>query len=80
MQSRCQQAVNASFHGQSGPILRTRSRAWRPGMCQIRTERVRLGFPQVLDVVEPEEPGPGGEVGGDDPAGVDLQGLRCSLN
>ena len=25
----------------------------------------RLGFPQVLDVVEPEEAGPGGEVGGD---------------
>jgi hypothetical protein len=34
------------------------------------------GFPQVLDVVELEEAGPGGEVGGDDPAAVDLPGLR----
>jgi len=37
--SRCQQVRNASFQGQSGLILRMRSRAWRAsraGMCQIR--------------------------------------------
>jgi hypothetical protein len=37
--SRCQQVRNASFHGQSALILRTRWRAWRAsraGMCQIR--------------------------------------------
>ena len=36
---RCQQVRNASFHGQSGLILRTRWRAWRTrraGMCQSR--------------------------------------------
>jgi len=42
-------------------------------------ERVRAGFPQLV-VVAAEEAGPGGEVGGDvrgnDPAGVDLPGLR----
>jgi hypothetical protein len=38
-QSRCQQARNASFQGQSGLIFRVRSRAWRAslaGMCQTR--------------------------------------------
>src|SRR5690242_11816708 len=43
-------------------------------------ERVRLGVPQVRLVVQAEEPGPGGEVGGDvrreDPSFVDLPGLR----
>src|SRR5258708_34841696 len=43
-------------------------------------ERVRVGFPQVLVVAEAEEAGPGGEVGGDvrgdDPAAVDLPGVR----
>jgi transcriptional regulator with XRE-family HTH domain len=37
--SRCQQVRNACFHGQSGLIFRTRSRACRvsrAGMCQIR--------------------------------------------
>jgi hypothetical protein len=37
-QSRRQQVRNAWFHGQSGLIFRTRSRAWRArraGMCQI---------------------------------------------
>ena len=37
--SRCQQPMNASFHGQSGLIFRNRCRAWtarRAGMCQIR--------------------------------------------
>ena len=37
--SRCQQVRNASFHGQSALILRTRCRAWRAsraGRCQIR--------------------------------------------
>jgi S-adenosylmethionine synthetase len=36
---RCQQVRNASAHGQSGLIFRTRSRAWRArraGMCHIR--------------------------------------------
>ena len=37
-------------------------------------ERVRAGFPQVRIVVEAEEVGPGGEVGGDAPATVDLPG------
>jgi hypothetical protein len=39
VQSRCQQAVKASFHGQSVPIFRVRSRAWtarRAGMCRMR--------------------------------------------
>ena len=38
-QSRCQQARNASFHGQSVLMARTRCRAWRAsraGRCQIR--------------------------------------------
>ena len=38
-QSRCQQVRNASFHGQSGLILRIRWRAWRTslaGICQRR--------------------------------------------
>jgi hypothetical protein len=43
-------------------------------------ERVRVGFPQVRVVAVAEEAGPGGQVGGDvrgdDPAGVDLPGLR----
>ena len=37
--SRCQQAMNASFQGQSGLIFRTRwraCRASRAGMCQTR--------------------------------------------
>lgn len=37
--NRCQQVRNASFQGQSGLILRMRSRAWRAsraGICQIR--------------------------------------------
>ena len=37
--SRCQQARNASFHGQCGLIFSRRWRAWRAsraGMCQIR--------------------------------------------
>ena len=39
VQSRCQQARNACFHGQPGLIFRVRWRAWtarRAGMCQIR--------------------------------------------
>jgi hypothetical protein len=40
-------------------------------------ERVRVGFPEFLVVMEAEEAGPGGQVGGDvrgdDPAAVDLQ-------
>src|SRR5579884_2074781 len=44
------------------------------------TECVGVGFPQVRVVAEAEQAGPGGEVGGDvrgdDPAGVDLPGLR----
>jgi hypothetical protein len=43
-------------------------------------ERVRLGIPEVLLVVESEEAGPGGEVGGDvrgqHPSLVDLPGFR----
>jgi hypothetical protein len=39
-------------------------------------ERVRVGFPQLLVVAEAEEAGPGGQVGGDDPAAVDLPGFR----
>src|SRR5215813_9310655 len=43
-------------------------------------ERVRVGFPQVRVVAEAEQAGPGREVGGDvrgdDPAAVDLPGLR----
>ena len=43
-------------------------------------ERVRLGVLEVVVVVEAEEAGPGGQVGGDvrgeDPAAVDLPGLR----
>jgi hypothetical protein len=46
-------------------------------------ERVRLGVPESFLVVEAEEAGPGGEVGGDvrgqDPALVDLPGLRRYL-
>ena len=50
-------------------------------MCQIAVaERVRVGFPQVRVVAVAEEAGPGGQVGGDvrgdDPAAVDLPGLR----
>jgi hypothetical protein len=39
-------------------------------------ERARVGVPQFLVVAVAEEAGPGGEVGGDDPAAVDLPGLR----
>src|SRR6266481_145630 len=43
-------------------------------------EGIRVGVPQVRVVAVAEEPGPGGEVGGDvrrdDPAAVDLPGLR----
>jgi hypothetical protein len=48
-----------------------------------RAECVRLGVPQVRLVMEAEEPGPGGEVGGDvrgeDPSFVDLPGFRGYL-
>src|SRR5580700_10012995 len=43
-------------------------------------ERVRVGVPQLAVVAAAEEAGPGGQVGGDvrrdDPAAVDLPGLR----
>jgi hypothetical protein len=46
-------------------------------------ERFRVGVPEFPVVVVAEEAGPGGEVGGDvrgeDPAGVDLPGFRCYL-
>jgi hypothetical protein len=81
--SRCQQARNASFHGQSGLIFRTRwraCRARRAGMCQTRPVN-RVGVPQVR--VEARQTGPGGQVGGDvrgdDPAAVDLPGFRWQV-
>jgi hypothetical protein len=47
------------------------------------TERIGVGFPQVLVVAEAEEPRPGGQVGGDvrgdDPAAVDRPGFRRYL-
>jgi hypothetical protein len=43
-------------------------------------ERVRLGFLQVGAVVEAQQPAPGGkvsgDVGGEDPAAVDLPGFE----
>jgi len=46
-------------------------------------ERIGVGFPQFVVVAVAEEAGPGGEVGGDvrgdDPAGVDLPGFRRYL-
>jgi hypothetical protein len=46
--------------------------------------RVRAGFPRLLVVAQAEETGPGGDadgdVRGDDPAAVDLPGLRGSLS
>jgi hypothetical protein len=47
-------------------------------------ERVRVGIAEFAVSGVAEEAGPGGEVGGDvrrdDPAAVDLPGLRGSLN
>ena len=47
-------------------------------------ERFRVGVAEFVVVVVAEEAGPCGEVGGDvrgeDPAGVDLPGFRGSLN
>jgi ABC-type proline/glycine betaine transport system ATPase subunit len=65
-QSRCQQARNASFHGQSGLIFRTRPRACRAsraGMRQKVAERFRVGVPQVRVVAEAEKAVPCGQVG-----------------
>src|SRR5215470_7625120 len=46
-------------------------------------ERVRVGVPQIRIVAKAEEAGPGGQVGGDvrgdDPAAVDLPGLRWQV-
>ena len=47
-------------------------------------ERIGVGVPQVLVIVAAEQARPGREIGGDvrgdDPAAVDLPGLRRSLN
>ena len=54
--------------------------AGEPGGQVPDPERTGVGFPQSGVVVVAEEAGPGGQVGGDvrgdDPAGVDLPGLR----
>ena len=61
--SRRQQVRNASFQGQSGLILRMRSRACVPGepagdVPDTVAERIGVGVPQVRVVAEAEETGP----------------------
>jgi hypothetical protein len=65
--SRRQQVRNASFQGQSGLILRMRSRACRASRAgdvpDTVAERIGVGVPQVRVVAEAEETGPRVPVG-----------------